>query len=305
MSTHLCRYCSSKLIKRKNRKKNIINQEQFQCKKCNRYQTIASVPQHIQRSANILLLDIETLPMEVYAWNPKQEYIPPGMVIKDWSISCWAAKELFSPETKGQVVTPQEAFDRTEESIVGGIWKLMDWAHIVITQNGINFDIRRLNTKFLKWGYPPPSPYKNVDTLVVARSVFAHSYNRLDELGKEFGIGKKLPMDFSDWAHCLTNDKSAKEALAHKLEYCKNDIAPLLEDVYLKMLPWIPGHPNLGIYTNHDGDVCPKCESSHLSWNTEYATPQGSWMGFRCQACGATGRGTTKDYNIKKVHIVP
>lgn len=255
-------------------------------------------------SADILLLDIETIWMEAKGiWDLRTEYISPSRITRDWSILCWGAKWLFEPEVMGQVVRPDEAISRSEESVIGGIWELMNKADIVITQNGIGFDIPRLNTKFAKHGYPPPKPYKNVDTLKAARSALYLPSYKLDFIAKYiFGYSGKIPMTEKDWDECSEGNP---EALEKMLTYCKHDIAPLLEDWYLYLRPWIKGHPNLNLYTDHDGDVCPKCESQNLKWDHEYTTPQGLWEGFRCQACGATGRGTTKDRKEKSVQIVP
>lgn len=294
----MCKFCgSSRLIKKG---KLGSGKPRYKCKDCGRW---GNVDVHRHRSARILLLDIETLPGEYYAFDPKVDYLSAPMQIKDWSISCWAAKWLFEPEIMGEVVSPQEAFDRTEQSILGGIWKLMDEADIIVTQNGINFDIKKLNSKFIENRYTPPSKYLNVDTLKVAQGVFGFTYNNLNELGKKAGVGEKIKMTFSDWKACLTNDKQAKEALAHKLEYCKNDVAPLLEDVYLWLLPWIPNHPNLNLFTLHDSDVCPKCESKELAWGFEYPTPTGLFNGFRCLSCGAIGRSSSKDTKMKSTTI--
>ena len=100
-------------------------------------------------------------------------------------------------------------------SILGGIWKLMDEADIIITQNGINFDIKKLNSRFIQYQMFPPARFLNVDVFRVAKSVFGFSYNRLDELGKKFGIGSKTKMEFQDWKSCLTNDKAADESIHH------------------------------------------------------------------------------------------
>lgn len=247
-------------------------------------------------------MDIETSYMEVRGiWNLKTEYIQPNRVVKDWSILCYGAKWLFEPEVMGQVVTPKEAMDRKEGTILGGIWKLLDEADIVITQNGIEFDVKKLNTKFLLYGYPPPSHYLVVDTLKIAREKFAFTSNSLDELGKKLlGIEGKIKMNIEDWDRCVEGDS---DALQKMLTYCKRDVAPLLEDVYLKFLPWTTNHPNLGIYSLHDSDVCPKCESSDLKWGKTYKTPRGLWEGFRCNSCGSIGRGTSKKHNIKKVSV--
>jgi len=253
-------------------------------------------------SAKILLLDIETAPMEYYSWSREPQYLSPEMKIKDWSVLCWSAKWLFEKDIMGQSVTPKEARNRTEASILEGIWKLMDEANIVVTQNGIKFDVKKLNSKFIKGGYSPPSHYLNVDTLKVARDKFDFTYNSLEELGKEllgFDDGK-IKMNMTDWKKCVIG---SQEHLDRMLLYCKNDVAPLLEDVYLVMRPWITGHPNLNLFTDHDGDVCPNCESQNLKWNEEYITPQGRFNGFRCSACGAIGRGTRKENKIKSTGI--
>jgi len=273
----------------------------YQCPKCLKYQKLE--PRH-PRTAKILLLDIETLYMEVRGiWNLKTEYIRPSLVVKDWSILCWAAKWLFEPDIMGEVVKPSEAVSREEGSILGTIWKLLNEADIVVTQNGREFDIKKLNTKFIKYGYSPPSYYAVVDTLAVARGKFLFTSNSLDELGKTMlGIGGKTKMNIDDWHACA---EGSKQGLAKMLEYCKRDVAPLLEDLYLKMLPWIPNHPNLGLYTEHDKDVCPRCESVDISWSEKYITPQGAWEGFRCNACGSVGRGTTKSHRVKGISIKP
>lgn len=246
------------------------------------------------------MLDIETSLMKFYGFSPKVDYIPHEMMIEDWSIICWGAKWLFGDEVFGEVVTPEEAIDRKDESVLGGIWNLIDQADICVTQNGIKFDMKKLNSRFLLAGYKPPSHYVNVDTLKVSKDVFGWSYNHLDFVGMKFGIGRKSKMEIEDWIECSNGNPAYLDKM---FEYCKRDVAPLLEDVYLKMLPWIPNHPNMNLYTEHTSDVCPKCESQDLMWGGRYTTPQGMWKSFRCQSCGAIGRGTKTRFKIKGVDI--
>lgn len=294
-----CKYCGHTKLWLRHKAKGAQSNAKYQCPKCYHYQ---SAPPRHQRTAKILLLDIETLYMEVRGiWNLKTEYIQPDRVVKDWSILCYGAKWLFEPKVVGASVTPKEAVAREDGSIIAGLWKFLDEADIVVTQNGREFDIKKINTKFLKYGFPPPSFYSVVDTLKVAREKFGFTSNRLDELGKHIlGIGGKIKMSMPDWDACAEGSQAGLDKM---FTYCKRDVAPLLEDLYLKFLPWIPNHPNLAIYTDHDKDVCPRCESTDLSWSVKYPTPQGMYEGFRCSACGAIGRGTTKIHRVKKVSI--
>lgn len=272
---------------------------EVQCNECRKYSS--HTIQNRNTYARILLLDIETAPMEYYSWSRDPQYLNPEMKIKDWSILCYASKWLFEKEIMGKSVTPEEAVNRTEKSILGEIWQQMNSANIIITQNGIKFDIKKLNTKFIKAGYPPPSHYLMIDTLKIAKEKFDFTYNSLEELGRELlGLDAgKIKMNIGDWKQCVTGNQ---EYLDRMLAYCKNDVAPLLEDVYLALRPWITNHPNLNLFSNQDKDICPNCGREDLEWSEEYITPQGIWKSFRCY-CGALGRGTGKNNKIKQVSI--
>lgn len=296
----VCRYCgNTNVVIRGHRISGGVKVTRYQCRSCDKYTTLPSVTEK-ERTARILLLDIETSLMKFYGFNPKMEYIPHELMIEDTSVLCWGAKWLFEPEIMGETVTPEEALARDDTRVVTGIWKLVDEAQIVITQNGINFDLKKLRSRWLMAGLYPPSHFLNVDTLKVSKEVFGWSYNRLDALGQKFGIGKKSDMEIEDWIRC---SEGSQEHITKMFEYCKRDVAPLLEDVYLRMLPWIPNHPNLNIFTDHDEDVCRNCESSDLSWGLTYPTAQGLWAGFRCNSCGAIGRGKGKENKLKSTNI--
>lgn len=291
-----CKHCGSEnLVARGSRGIRIGARRQYQCGVCKKYSS-----EHITTSlaANILFLDIETLPLEVYVWGLKNnDYIQPRNIVKEWSIACWSAKWIFDSKTYGQVVTSQEAIDRKDNSILEGIWKLMDKADIIVTQNGKEFDLKRLNTKFVLAGFPPPMYYSHIDTLVVLRSKFAFSSNKLDYVNEVLGIDQKSPMEMEDWIGCT---RGQEESLKKMLRYCKRDVG-IHEEMYLKIRPWISPHANLGIYADADKDCCPNCQSTELKWNGRYSTAVGIYDAFRCMSCGAIGRSTNKKHLQKKV----
>ena len=181
------------------------------------------------RKAKILLLDVETSTMQTRVWGLYKQRIPHQNVIKDWFILGWAARWLYSPEMMSDFVTPKEAVERSDKRIIKSIWDLIDESDVIIGHNIRHFDERKLNTRFILNGFPPPLPYMTVDTLKEAQKTFGFSSNRLDYLGKLMGNKGKLETNFDLWIRCEEGDS---EALQTMETYCRNDVA-LLEDVYL------------------------------------------------------------------------
>ena len=247
----------------------------------------------------ILLLDIETLPMEVYVWGLKyNDYISPDNIIKDWSLACWSAKWLFDPAIESHSVTPEEAINRNDDSIVVRIWELLDRADIVITQNGKKFDLPKLNARFLKAGLPPPMYYQVIDTKEVLQKTFGLSSNKLDYATQFLGIDGKDDMEFQDWINCLQGGKAGQKALTKMRMYNEKDVL-IMEELYVRIRPWIKGHPNLNLYSIGKTNVCPNCGDIHLIWSGTYKTGAGLYRAFRCSRCGAIGRSTKKQFQVK------
>jgi hypothetical protein len=245
------------------------------------------------KAAKILLLDIESSPMEVYVWQLfKNNYIDPKNVIKDWSILTWSAKWLFEPEIMSMGVTPKNAIDREDKSILLPLWQLLDDANMVVAHNGAKFDIKKMNTRFAEAGFKPPMPYRVIDTLTHARRVFAMSSYKLDYINTFFDLeGKSEHGGFNMWKRCVNGDVGALEEMR---TYNESDVRAL-EELYLQIRPWIKGHPPVGLYIDTDGTACTNCGNVDLEWGGSYFTPAGRYAAFRCNTCGAIGRSRTSD----------
>lgn len=234
----------------------------------------------------ILMLDIETLPMEVLVWGLYKQRIPYANKLKDWSMLCWCGKWLFEDKIFGEFVSGKDAIARSDLSIMG-IHRLMDEADIVVAHNGNKFDIPKLNTRFLFNGFGPVTPYQSVDTYQVARKQFGIYSNALDGIAEFLGLERKGSSAYGWWKEAAVNgdDKSIRKLF----EYCKQDIT-VLEDVYLELLPWIKSHPNYGLYMDQDNPVCPNCGSSKLKYKGYYYTQVNKFQSFICKDCGAISR---------------
>ena len=247
---------------------------------------------------NILIFDIETAPMEVYVWGLYKQRISHENVIEDWFVLSWSAKWLFSAETMGDIVTPEEALNGDDKRVCESMWQLFESADIVCAHNGKGFDIRKLNSRWILHKQPPPSPYQVIDTLVESRKMAAHSSHRLDYLGQIMHNKGKIATDYGLWKRCKKGDP---EALDYMHKYNKEDVL-LLEEVYLSMRGWIKSHPNVGLYMETDEPVCANCGSEKIHEVSNYITPAGSFRAFRCDSprCHAISRQRISQIPLKK-----
>ena len=183
---------------------------------------------------------------------------------------------------------------KNEKSLIQAIWRLLNQAEVIVAHNGDQFDLKKLNAKFVYYGMGPPSPYRTVDTLKVARRYFAFNGNKLGDLGPHLNLGAKLDhIGFKLWLRCLKGDKESWKVMER---YNKQDVV-LLEKIYKKFLPWINNHPNLAVYG--DKPLCPKCQSPRLEsfgWKYNNTT---KYRRLRCKDCKGWARGSHNQQEYK------
>ncbi len=243
-----------------------------------------------KRGAKILIFDIETAPLKAWVyqksiWNAN---ITSDKVISEWFCLSWSAKWLFEKEVMSDGLISKEAILEDDKRIIKSLWKLLDEADVVIAHNSFNFDIPNLNTRFLLNNLPPPRLYQQIDTLRVARKQFGFTHNNLDGLAKLFGFKPKEEVHFDLWVACREGDP---KALIRMEEYNQRDVT-LLEEVYLKLRPWIKGHPNLNLIIDDEEPRCPVClsEDIHVDENNYYMTAVSKFPVAVCAGCGNSGR---------------
>jgi len=249
----------------------------------------------------VLMLDIETAPLLGYHWGLWKQNIGYGQLESEWYILCWAAKWLGDKKVHahgldaGKIAKSDS--DVKDAELLEPLWELMDEADIIVAHNGKKFDMPKINARFLKAGFNPPSPYKQVDTLNECKKTFRFTSNRLDAVAQFLGLGRKMDTGgFDLWTDYMKGSKAAQKKM---LKYNIQDVK-LLEDVYLKLLPWMPNHPNVGVYVDHDKPICPKCGSTHLQKRGYAYTQVGKYHRMQCMGCGGWSR-TRFTINTKEV----
>lgn len=226
----------------------------------------------------ILFLDIETSPCIGMFWGLFNQNISINQIIEPSRVLCFAAK--FQGERKVHFLSE---FHHSREEMVREAHRLMSESDAIITYNGPAFDIPHLNREIDQLGLRPPSPSKQVDLYRVVKRNFKFPSNKLEYVAPALGVGKKVKNPGMDmWRGCLENDS---KSWAQMRKYCIGDVAPLLEDLYDRLLPWISNHPNHGVYEGKE-DLCPNCGSMELLKEGFDYTSTGKYQRFSCRTCG-------------------
>lgn len=237
----------------------------------------------------ILIYDIETAPMVGYFWGLWDQNIGLGQILSDWHVLSWSAKWLGDSEDQVMYMDQRNAKKiEDDKRILKGIWKLLDEADIVITQNGKRFDQKKLNARFIEHGMQPPSSYRHIDTLQIAKRTFAFTSNKLAYMTDKFCTKyKKLKhakfSGFSLWKECLAGNLEAWEEMEL---YNRYDVLSL-EELYLKLAPW-DNSINFEVYT---GVTTCKCGHDEKKKSGYHYTNAGKFQKHRCTFCGFETRG--------------
>lgn len=249
------------------------------------------------KEARVLVYDTETSHIIARVWGLWKQNIQPSEIIKDWFVLCWSAKWLWDDTIYSMGCTPEEIEKGDDRRIMQGLWNLLDEADVVIYHNGIKFDRKVVQTRFLLHKLYMPSPYLEIDTLLHARKKFKVSSNRLDYLGDYLGVGRKVETEKGLWNKVEDGDAEAMERMK---AYCDGDIL-LLESVYFEMRPYIMPHPNIGLMMETDGDLtCPTCGSTNLTENGEYKTTVNVYQNYTCNDCHSHSRARKGKLSIKE-----
>jgi len=250
------------------------------------------------KGAKVLFLDLEVSASIVAAFSMFKHFSTPDHIIEFPYIltyACnWLHEDLDTIYCKGldDYSSFQEDY-KDDFELVSDVWRFLDNADLVVIQNA-SFDSGWLNQRFAYHGLPEPSPYRLVCTLKGMKKAMALPSNSLGYSTKYFNLGhNKLHHEgISLWIKCMQGDVEAFELMK---TYNRGDI-PTLRELYLKIRPYIPNHPNVSLYYGGGTDVmrCGVCGGTHLTKLERPAfTNLSSYDSYRCDDCGTVRRTNT------------
>lgn len=236
-------------------------------------------------------LDIETAPTLVWVWGLFKQNVGLEQIVQDEAIL--AACFKWHLEKKCTYVdTFDEASVFDDRVVVQVLWDFLDEADIVVTQNGRRFDHKKINARFIHYGMLPPSPYKIVDTLEIAKRNFGFISKKLQWMTSRLckkvqkRSHEKFP-GFTLWTEFMAKNPAARK----EMRLYNIDDVRSMEELYTIFLPWITNHPNHGNYHDDHNLRCNRCGSENAVKNGTYHTDVAQYQRFQCGDCGGHIRG--------------
>lgn len=225
-----------------------------------------------------------------YVWGLWENNVALNQVHTDWHVLSWSAKWLGDSASKTMYMDQRHAKNiEDDKKLLEKIWNLLDEADVVITQNGKKFDHKKLNARFILNKMQPPSSFRYIDTLQLAKKHFAFTSNKLEYMSDKLCTKyKKLKHSefggFELWKACLAGNLRAWKEMER---YNKHDVLAL-EELYTKLIPW-DNSLNFNAYSDDTNTVC-TCGSSDFVKRGFFYTNSGKFQRYKCLKCGSEMR---------------
>jgi hypothetical protein len=228
----------------------------------------------------ILFLDIEWKPAVAYVWQLFDVNVALNQLIDDGGLLCFAAKWQGERKTGFWAEWDEDG----REGMAQAAHALFCEADAIVTYNGDRYDIPKLRGEFLLAGLQPPPPVTSIDVYKSVKKLGFLS-NKLAHIGpKLVGDSKVKHEGMELWINAMDGCPKARRTMKR---YNCQDVT-LLEDVYLKVRPYIQNHPHLGMC----GPLqCGACGSHQVQSRGVRRTKASFIQRYQCQACGSWGDG--------------
>ncbi len=214
-------------------------------------------------------------------------------MVQDWHIMAWSAKWLGEPAASIQYYDQRNLKVGNDLPILKPLWRLLNKADIVLTQNGKAFDAKKINARFMLHGMNPPRPFRHLDTYLIAKAAASFTSHSLEYLSERFCVKyKKLQHSkfpgLTLWRECLRGNKKAWDEMR---EYNIHDVLAT-EEFYEKIKAWAPESAPKPFLRAEGAMTCGVCgENGRMTRHGAHWKAKFRYQRWQCQACGACTTG--------------
>ena len=234
----------------------------------------------------IAILDTET--SAVLSWHFDRWNINIGdnnVQVEGGNVMVASHKWFGEDTTHAVYMTAKEIKEMDDSRLIHAMYDIYAEADAIVMHNGKKFDNKVIQTRGIYHGLGKLPTVKIIDTLQIAKKYLRLPSNRLDSIGKYFGLGRKVPNDgIALWKRVQNGDK---EAMKEMVEYCVGDVN-LLESVFKKLA--VLGIDGFKAAQYFDDEVlrCNVCGSENITQTGRFVyTGVSKFTEHKCTDCGA------------------
>ena len=237
-----------------------------------------------------LFFDIETSPCVGWFWRPGYNLrLSYDNIIEHAKVICVSYKW----QGDDKVHTLDWGKEKCDAKLVKDFVKVMEKADEIIGHNGDRFDIPWIRTRALHHGIDNLPRWRTLDTLKKSRANLKLPTNKLNDIGRYFGLGEKVSNPPGLWQNVCFGDASM---LPDMITYCEQDVV-LLEKVWNKIKGVTPINTHAGVVKGGKKWSCPNCGSEKIIRNGTDVTASGTEkQKMRCQSCKRCYRISGRQY---------
>lgn len=251
----------------------------------------------------ILTLDLETQRGIVETFDLWPKYIPIDSVIVPTRILCFAAKWHGKKRVHFHAAWNDDDTNAYDD-MVRAAWELFDAADIVVGWNSNRFDVQHFQAAFGRLGLGPPSPFRSLDLMQVAKKNFkaGELSLKLDWFSQRWLGDRKLDHSGRDlWRDIRYGNREERRAAQRLMrDYNRQDVL-LTEQLFDRFKPWTG--INYALYENSGDDTprCTKCGSENLERRGFFYTTSFSYQRYKCKekSCGSWSKGKRRVYTTE------
>lgn len=173
---------------------------------------------------------------------------------------------------------------KNDKLLAEELWKLFDEADVTLGHNSRSFDDKMTNMFFLKHMLPPVPPHKQLDTMIMARSIGRWPSKSLNNLSDFFGIGEKTQTTHADlWWDSIHGGPEGRKAMKKMAKYNNQDVV-LTVKLYEILRPYYKSHPVLSRISG-EWAACPRCGSYDYRVKAYRETDVSKYRQYVCNDC--------------------
>lgn len=247
----------------------------------------------------IAILDVET--SAVLSWhfdrwniNISENHVE----VEGGNVMVASYKWLGEDETHAVYMKPSELKRMDDKRIIQCMYKIYEEADAIVMHNGKKFDNKVIQTRGIYHGLGKLPTVKIIDTLQIAKKHMKLPSNRLDSIGKYFGIGRKVPNDGIElWKRVQKGDVESMQTM---VTYCVGDVN-LLESVFKKLAVLGIDGFKAAQYFSDEILRCNVCGSTEVELTGKFVySGVGKFKEYHCADCGAITRDRKNIHSTAK-----